>query len=112
MGGGVFHAAVLGPEVVPQRSDFNNLDCQTALSASTGIKSFFRYCKTGRLCQPVRCPLLTKADIQPARRSSRMTPSGPPEALRRRSDLALRSGPKQTPIYIGAVAARTQQLNQ
>ena len=44
-----FFRLVLGPGVVPRHKDFKNLDCQTALSASTGTKSFFRDCKTGRL---------------------------------------------------------------
>jgi hypothetical protein len=37
---------LVGPGVVPQHSDFNNLNCQTALSAITGAKGILPRCKT------------------------------------------------------------------
>jgi hypothetical protein len=43
---------VLGPGVVPRRSDYNSLGRQTALSTITGAKGLFRDCKTGRMADP------------------------------------------------------------
>jgi hypothetical protein len=37
----------VGPGVLPQHRDFNNLDCQTTLSALTDAKDIFLRCKTG-----------------------------------------------------------------
>jgi hypothetical protein len=37
----------VGPGVVPVHGKFKNLDCQTALSATTGAKSFLPGCKIG-----------------------------------------------------------------
>jgi hypothetical protein len=39
---------MVGPGVVPHRSGFNNLDCQTAINAATGAKSYFVVCRTKR----------------------------------------------------------------
>jgi hypothetical protein len=36
-----------GPGVVPQPIDFNNLQCQTSLTALTGAKDILPRCKTG-----------------------------------------------------------------
>jgi hypothetical protein len=36
---------VVGPGVVPRPGDFNNLDCQTALTGITGAKRIFRCCQ-------------------------------------------------------------------
>jgi hypothetical protein len=36
------------PRVVPQSSDFNNLQCQTSLTALTGAKGIFLSCQTGK----------------------------------------------------------------
>jgi hypothetical protein len=47
---------VVGPGVVPQHSDFNNLDCQTALSALTGAKGILLRCKTGTVITPSHYP--------------------------------------------------------
>src|SRR5450830_847240 len=38
---------MVGPGVVPQHSDFNNLQCQTSLTALTGAKGIFLRCQTG-----------------------------------------------------------------
>jgi len=48
------------PRVVPRHSDFNNLDCQTALSAIKGAKGILPRCKTGIVpnAQLGRCALL------------------------------------------------------
>jgi hypothetical protein len=35
-----------GPRVVPQPRDFNNLQCQTSLTALTGAKGIFLHCQT------------------------------------------------------------------
>jgi hypothetical protein len=37
----------VGPGEVPPHSDFNNLDCQTVLSAIMGAKGILPRCKTG-----------------------------------------------------------------
>jgi hypothetical protein len=42
------HRKLAVPRVVPQPSDFNNLQCQTALSALTGAKGIFLRCQTGK----------------------------------------------------------------
>jgi hypothetical protein len=39
---------VVGPGVVPRRSNFNSLDCQMALSAITGAKGILRCCQISR----------------------------------------------------------------
>jgi hypothetical protein len=39
---------LVGPGVVPQHSDFNNLQCQTSLTALTGAKGAFPRCQTGK----------------------------------------------------------------
>src|ERR1039457_3846383 len=36
------------PRVVPQHSDFNNLQCQTSLTALTGAIGIFLCCQTGK----------------------------------------------------------------
>jgi hypothetical protein len=39
---------VVGPGVVPLLSDFNNLQCQTSLTALMGAKDIFLDCQTGK----------------------------------------------------------------
>src|SRR5580658_7380952 len=40
------NSEVVGPGVLLRRSDYNNLDCQTSLSASTVVKGILPRCKT------------------------------------------------------------------
>ena len=47
---------LVGPGVVPQRSDFKNLDCQTALSAIAGAKGIFLRCKIEPLSHTIPVP--------------------------------------------------------
>src|SRR5664280_1976136 len=42
------------PRVVPQPIDFNNLQCQTSLTALTGAKGIFLCCQTGTVTKPNR----------------------------------------------------------
>lgn len=37
---------MVGPGVVPDYCNFNNLDCQTVLTAIMGTKGYFLRCKT------------------------------------------------------------------
>src|ERR1017187_7745624 len=43
----------VGPGVVPQHSDFNNLQCQTILTTLTGAKGILPRCKTGTVTAPM-----------------------------------------------------------
>jgi hypothetical protein len=40
---------MVGPGVVPPHSKFNDLHCQTALTAATGAKDIFLRCQTGKV---------------------------------------------------------------
>lgn len=52
---------MMGPGVVPRRSDFNYLQCQTTLTATAGAKRIFPHCQTGEPCALTSrpCPFLT-----------------------------------------------------
>jgi hypothetical protein len=41
--------SVVGPGAVPRPCNFNNLHCQTSLTARTGAKGIFLRCQTGQL---------------------------------------------------------------
>jgi transposase InsO family protein len=49
---------LVGPGVVPQHSNFKNLNCQTALSATTDAKGILPRCKTGTVITPSRMPFV------------------------------------------------------
>jgi hypothetical protein len=46
------HWKLAVPRVVPQPIDFNNLQCQTSLTALTGAKGIFLRCQTGTIKTP------------------------------------------------------------
>ena len=45
----------VGPGVVPRASEFNNLQCQTSLTALTGAKGIFLRCQTEIVTKPDEC---------------------------------------------------------
>ena len=69
---------VVGPGVVPLRGDFNNLQCQTSLTALTGANGIFLCCQTEIVTKPrpVCCPCTNDVSADASTSALRLTFTG------------------------------------
>src|SRR5450759_1726524 len=67
-----------GPGVVPQPIDFNNLQCQTSLTALTGAKGIFPYCQTEALVSTADRRPSEHSDCERAAKANHTEDTSPP----------------------------------